>query len=307
MGSDFDAEQHRRSVLVHAGSACDSSGAPGVATDLRVAVLASFDASPADRARKCDVVEDFPFLPPWIAPIAAIVDAHVNPSDENTLEAKAEILTWGFAKPIATLSSLYKEWALADLESPGSLLAGILAKSQSGSTIATRLLGAAGKLIEETASEDLTELVHFLSEEFLKAKIDLKSFIPNGFLDPSGTVVDTNGNPVSGATVTVLRSTTAPGPYVVVSSSSSDIEPATNPETTAADGVFHWDVTSAFYDPGNGALVRGSPNHGASSVTIGPYAVPPPRIGADDHPAVSRPGASTRAVNHLHEPTVGAS
>jgi len=105
-------------------------------------------------------------------------------------------------------------------------------------------------------------------------------FSPNAYIDPSGTVLDTNGNPVSGATVTILRADTAAGPFTPVSTAAPGIEPAVNPETTGADGVFHWDVFSGWYEIQASAPGCTDPaNPGESTVTAGPYPVPPPQVG----------------------------
>ena len=102
----------------------------------------------------------------------------------------------------------------------------------------------------------------------------------NAYIDPSGTVLDTNGNPVSGATVTISRSDSAAGPFAPVEPSSPGITPAVNPETTGEDGVFHWDVWSGFYELQASNAGCADPNQaGSSTATIGPYPVPPPQVG----------------------------
>jgi hypothetical protein len=103
---------------------------------------------------------------------------------------------------------------------------------------------------------------------------------PNAEIDPSGTVLDTNGNPVAGATVTILRSDTSAGPFTAVDPTLPGIDPATNPETTGSDGVFHWDVDSGWYEvtaSAPGCNVPGDTSQAAA--TIGPYPVPPPQVG----------------------------
>ncbi len=71
----------------------------------------------------------------------------------------------------------------------------------------------------------------------------------NVYIDPSGTVVDTHGNPVPGATVTLLRSDTADGPFEVLPDGASEMSPSnrSNPDTTQADGSFGWDVIAGYY------------------------------------------------------------
>jgi hypothetical protein len=102
----------------------------------------------------------------------------------------------------------------------------------------------------------------------------------NGLIDPSGTVVDTDGNPVGGATVTILSSNSPAGPFVAVDPTSPGIEPGVNPETTAADGTFHWDVDADWYEvqaAKPGCTDTASPS--GPDATIGPYPVPPPQVG----------------------------
>ena len=99
-------------------------------------------------------------------------------------------------------------------------------------------------------------------------------------IDPSGTVLDTAGNPVAGATATILRADTADGPFAPVGTASPGISPPVNPEATASDGGFHWDVSSGYYEveaTAPGCTDPGDPSK--DSVTIGPYPVPPPQVG----------------------------
>ena len=106
------------------------------------------------------------------------------------------------------------------------------------------------------------------------------SFNPTGLVDPSGTVLDTEGNPIEGVTTTILRADTAAGPYTPVDESSPGIEPPQNPETTGQDGTFHWDVSSGWYEvqaSAPGCSAPDDPSQG--TVTIGPYPVPPPQLG----------------------------
>jgi choice-of-anchor C domain-containing protein len=106
------------------------------------------------------------------------------------------------------------------------------------------------------------------------------SFHDNTLVDPSGTVLDTNGNPVPGASTTILRADTSAGPFTPVDTTSPGVEPAVNPETTGADGAFHWDVDTGWYEVRAAAPGCTDPaNPGQSTVTIGPYPVPPPQLG----------------------------
>ena len=70
------------------------------------------------------------------------------------------------------------------------------------------------------------------------------------YVDPSGKVVDAGTNlPISGATVTLLRSDSAAGPFIPVANGSAVMSAANrdNPSTTPADGGFGWDVIAGFY------------------------------------------------------------
>ena len=69
------------------------------------------------------------------------------------------------------------------------------------------------------------------------------------YIDPSGTVEDTAGHPIADATVTLLRSGTADGPFVAVEDGSAvmALSNRNNPATTDANGHFGWDVIPGFY------------------------------------------------------------
>jgi subtilisin family serine protease len=101
------------------------------------------------------------------------------------------------------------------------------------------------------------------------------------YIDPSGNVVNTLGQPVDGATVTLLRADTSSGPFEAVPDGSAILSPSarSNPETTGTDGVFHWDVLAGFYrvqalKPG--CVVPGTDDTTMTSAT---YEVPPPALG----------------------------
>jgi hypothetical protein len=102
---------------------------------------------------------------------------------------------------------------------------------------------------------------------------------PNGLVDPSGTVLDTNGHPINGATVTILRSYTKNGAYLSANTSSPGILPAVNPQVTGADGVYHWDVAAGFYKVEASAPGCTVPGSARTTAVIGPYPVPPPQLG----------------------------
>jgi len=105
-------------------------------------------------------------------------------------------------------------------------------------------------------------------------------FSPNVYIDPGGNVLDTNGNPISGATVTILRSDVWAGPFTALDPSEPGILPAVNPETTGSDGAFDWEVYSGYYDiQATAANCTSAADPGDDTATIGPYPVPPPQLG----------------------------
>ena len=65
--------------------------------------------------------------------------------------------------------------------------------------------------------------------------------------DPSGTVSNTNGGPISGATTVLEQGPTAEGPFNAAVASSPGIEPHVNPQKTSTNGEFRWDVVSDYY------------------------------------------------------------
>ena len=96
------------------------------------------------------------------------------------------------------------------------------------------------------------------------------------YIDPSGVVRDENGNPVPGATVTLLRSASAGGPFFPVPDGDAVMSPAnrTNPGTSAAGGRFGWDVVAGFY------VVEAS-KAGCVSARSAVLSIPPPVTNLD--------------------------
>ncbi len=92
------------------------------------------------------------------------------------------------------------------------------------------------------------------------------------YIDPSGTVQDSQGAPISGATVTLLRSDTATGTFTVVPDGGAVMSPGNrhNPDTTDAQGHFGWDVLSGFYK------VRAESAACAAPVETAILQIPPP-------------------------------
>lgn len=104
----------------------------------------------------------------------------------------------------------------------------------------------------------------------------------NIYVDPSGLVVDQHGNPIPGATVTLLRSDNPDGPFTPVPDGSPLMSPGNraNPDTTTANGTFGWDVLTGYYQvqaSKSGCTSPQDPN--ATAVTSRPFEVPPPMTG----------------------------
>jgi hypothetical protein len=78
---------------------------------------------------------------------------------------------------------------------------------------------------------------------------DDKSVVFDVYIDPSGHVVDQDGAPIVGATVTLRRSDSSSGPFDVVPDGSAIMSPSNrdNPDLTDDEGFFHWDVIAGFY------------------------------------------------------------
>jgi hypothetical protein len=100
------------------------------------------------------------------------------------------------------------------------------------------------------------------------------------YIDPSGTVVNTQGMAIAGATVTLSRSDSANGPFTPVASGSPIMSPANrlNPDTTNHSGQFGWDVLSGFYRvqaSAPGCFAPGA-NPSQKAVSSPVFQVPPP-------------------------------
>ncbi len=114
-----------------------------------------------------------------------------------------------------------------------------------------------------------------------------------GYIDPSGTVVNTSGSPVDGATVTLLQQQVPPtGPFSAVDPASGDIEPATNPETTGSSGTFDWDALAGTYEAQAASSSCYAPGHPSDpDVTTPSFTLPPPAVGLTL--TLDCPGSST--------------
>lgn len=69
------------------------------------------------------------------------------------------------------------------------------------------------------------------------------------YIDPAGTVVDQDGQPIAGAEVTLYRSDNPDGPFEPVPDGSALLSQSnrTNPDVTDAEGRFSWDTVPGYY------------------------------------------------------------
>ncbi len=178
------------------------------------------------------------------------------------------ILEWHASTPISTVGCPGATAAQYEVVVP--------ANSPSGEprTIQT---GPLGEGPSGTYSGTIAPLAPFSG--FAQIKITLTCPSPSApeigsfdiYVDPSGHVVDTNGAPVAGATVTLLSSATPSGPFAAIPNGSSIMAPnnRNNPSTTDSAGRFGWDVLAGFYE-----VTASKP--GCKPATTGVLTVPPP-------------------------------
>ncbi|MCP4305865.1 MAG: hypothetical protein GY788_13525 [bacterium] len=104
------------------------------------------------------------------------------------------------------------------------------------------------------------------------------------YIDPSGAVLTTTGDPIPGAKVTLLRSDSDIGPFHTVPPGSAVMSPMNrrNPDFTDDRGLFGWDVVTGYYRVRAemaGCHAPGDP--GARYVETQVYLIPPPVLDID--------------------------
>ena len=107
----------------------------------------------------------------------------------------------------------------------------------------------------------------------------VEAYVFNIYIDPSGFVRDTAGNPIVGATVILYQSDSPDGPFVQVPDGSLLMSPSNrqNPDTTDASGHFGWDVVAGYYKIRASASGCVDPSNPFQSyMDSGVMAIPPP-------------------------------
>jgi Cellulose binding domain len=104
----------------------------------------------------------------------------------------------------------------------------------------------------------------------------------NIYIDPAGSVKDTNGKALVGVPATLYRSDTANGTFTVVPDGSTIMSPNNrkNPSKTGQQGDFSWDVSAGFYKvraQAPGCYKPGTPSQNYVESAV--YQVPPPALG----------------------------
>jgi hypothetical protein len=124
----------------------------------------------------------------------------------------------------------------------------------------------------------------------------------NVYIDPSGIVTSQYGIPLPGVSMTLLRSDTADGDYVMVPDGSTIMSESNrhNPTTTDATGYFRWDVQVGWYK------VRAETAN-CTTVTSPSMQVPPERVDLVVKMTCTGPvPAPTTAPSVTGTPTVGS-
>lgn len=196
---------------------------------------------------------------------------------------------------------------------PGTPSPSYTVRLTTGATIAT------GALTEGPAGHFSAHIPAFYpnhGDAVLTTNVPLNCGDPNPiafniYIDPSGTVTDTYGRPISGATVTLLRSEDGLGSYAAVASGDATVmnpSNTVNPGTTDANGAFAWDVTPAYYEVSASAS-------GCTGATSPALQVPPARIDlvlqlscSAAAPTPTAPGHvdGTAVVGHVIRPVAAA-
>ncbi|XVV08577.1 LamG-like jellyroll fold domain-containing protein [Actinoplanes sp. CA-131856] len=186
--------------------------------------------------------------------------------------ATSQTLKWGAQASVETLASEYIPYILG------------LSETQRG---AVGLVGDAGFLLalafpEVAPAVLLATTVIALGMWAYNHNEAFRNFVDDFWhmlIDPSGTIVDRNGRPVPGATVTLLRQGDD-GKYAPVPAASEMIDPHVNPQMTPESGAFAWMAAAGSYRVRATSADCVDPATGSGAVVEdGPHVLPPPAIG----------------------------
>jgi Zn-dependent metalloprotease len=129
----------------------------------------------------------------------------------------------------------------------------------------------------------------------------------SAYIDPSGVVVTTDGDPVPDVKVTLLRADASSGPFTLVPDGSDIMAPSnrTNPDRTNADGRFGWDVIAGYYQVTAEHVGCRAADGSGSVATTDILTIPPPALDLK-LTLVCDSGAAAPAAADLGEEAVGA-
>ncbi|OGO50953.1 MAG: hypothetical protein A2148_02345 [Chloroflexi bacterium RBG_16_68_14] len=197
----------------------------------------------------------------------------VTISSISTTAAGAPVIHWGVANQVTTTNDPGCTASYAVIKG------GVIIQSGPMTEISSGLYKATIPPLQPTHGEAVISIKVNCPNPADSKTVDIDVYI-----DPSGTVVDQDGDPIAGATVTLYRSDSSAGPFEVVPDGSASMSPSnrTNPDTTGSDGVFHWDVIAGFYKVRAQAPGCVSPDNPAQSyVETEVLEIPPEAVGLE--------------------------
>ncbi len=179
-----------------------------------------------------DVVVDFHLTRPHALP------PNVTVTSISQTSNGAPVINWSTSNPISIMGPPGCNGSFDLIKNGVTIHTGLLTESPSGTY--------SGKIPPLSPTHGPAIIRFYLScpdpTDSVTQDVDI-------YIDPSGIVKDTGGNPIAGATVTLYRSDDPGGPFTAVPDGDAIMSPSNrdNPDTTAADGVFHWDVIAGYY------------------------------------------------------------
>jgi hypothetical protein len=212
-----------------------------------------------------------------------VVDFHLtrpNPLPQNVTVTSiahtstgAPVINWATSNPIGIVSSPGCNGSFDLIKNGATIYTGLLTESPPGNY--------KGKIppLQPTHGPAIIRFVISCPNPANSKTINVDIYI-----DPSGTVKTTGGDPIAGATVTLYRSDDPGGPFGVVPAGDAVMSPSnrSNPDMTGADGGFHWDVLAGYYKVRAEKAGCHAPGNAAQAyVESAVLAIPPPAVGLD--------------------------